>query len=134
MDIRPEYLAAIQRGMVAVVNDPGGTGRRGLLKGVKVAGKTGTSQVVSLKRYQGYSVSGRPYKYRDHAWFTSYAPAENPEVVVTVILEHAGGGGAMSAPIVAKMLAAYFDHTIDTNFFPPFQVQPDKPIGWKGEL
>jgi penicillin-binding protein 2 len=134
LDIRPEYIEAVRRSLVSVVNEPGGTGARAKLPGILVAGKTGTSQVVSLKRYQGYSPAGRPWKYRHHAWFTAYAPAENPEVVVTVLLEHAGGGGAVSAPLAGKALAAYFDSTIDTTVMPPYQAQPDKPSGWKGDL
>jgi penicillin-binding protein 2 len=134
MSISPELMEKVQNGLVAVVNDPGGTGRRGRLPNVVVAGKTGTTQTVSLERYQGFTASNRPYKLKDHAWFTSYAPAEDPEVVVTVLLEHTGGGGANSAPLAAKVLAAYFDKSIDTNLMPPYQVQPDKPSGWKGDL
>jgi penicillin-binding protein 2 len=134
LDINPDYVEKVRKGLEAVVNDPGGTGRRAQVPGVRVAGKTGTAQVVSLKKYQGYTATGRPYKYQDHAWYTAYAPADNPEVVVTVLLEHSGGGGAQAAPIAQKILAAYFDKSIDTKLMPPFQVQPDKPTGWKGEL
>ena len=132
--VSPEHVRFVQNSLEAVVNDPGGTGRRGRLDNVRVSGKTGTSQTVSLERYQGYTASTRPYKLRDHAWFTSYAPSDNPEVVVTVLLEHAGGGGANAAPVAAKVLAAYFDQSIDTMRMPPYQAQPDKPSGWKGEL
>jgi penicillin-binding protein 2 len=134
IDIQPGYLKAVQDSLIAVVNEAGGTGRRGRLEGVLVAGKTGTTQTVSLDRVQGYSASTRPYKLRDHAWFTAYAPADAPEVVVTVLIEHAGGGGSKAAPVAAKVLAAYFDPSIDTNRVPPFQAQPDKPSGWEGEL
>lgn len=134
MSLKPEQIEIVRRGLEAVVNDPGGTGRRGQLPDVRVAGKTGTTQTVSLERYQGFTSSNRPYRLRDHAWFTSYAPADNPEVVVTVLLEHSGGGGAKAAPVASKMMAAYFDKSVDTNLMPPYQVQPDKPGGWKGEL
>jgi penicillin-binding protein 2 len=134
LDFNPDYVEKVRKGMEGVVNDPGGTGRRAQVAGVRVAGKTGTSQVVSLKRFQGYTASGRPYKYRDHAWYTSYAPADKPEVVVTVLLEHSGGGGANAAPIAGKVLAAWFDKSIDTKVLPPFQAQPDKPTLWKGDL
>jgi penicillin-binding protein 2 len=134
MTLNPEYINSVKKGLEAVVNDPGGTGRRGHLTEIKVAGKTGTTQTVSLERYQGFSATTRPYKWKDHAWFTSYAPAEDPEVVVTVLLEHTGGGGAKAAPLAAKVLAAYFDKSVDTNLMPPYQVQPDKPSGWKGDL
>jgi penicillin-binding protein 2 len=132
--LNPEYVETVRKGMEAVANDPGGTGGRARHPKIRIAGKTGTAQVVSLKKYQGYSAQGRPYKYQDHAWYTSYAPADKPEVVVTVLLEHTGGGGRMAAPIAGKVLEAYFDHTIDTKIMPPYQAQPDKPTGWKGEL
>lgn len=134
MSVSPEYINSVRKGLEAVINEPGGTGRRARLADVRVAGKTGTTQTVSLEKYKGYSASNRPYKLNDHAWFTAYAPADNPEVVVTVLLEHTGGGGAKSAPLAAKVLAAYFDPSIDTNLMPPYQVQPDKPSGWKGDL
>jgi penicillin-binding protein 2 len=135
MELRRDYFQAVRRSLEAVVNEAGGTGRRGQIPGIRVAGKTGTSQVISLDRYQIYSRGGvLPWKYREHAWFTSYAPTENPEVVVTVLLEHAGGGGANAAPLAAKLLAAYFDSSIDANIMPPYQAQPDKPTGWQGDL
>jgi penicillin-binding protein 2 len=134
MAVNPEYIKSVQKGLEAVVNDPGGTGRRAKLPNIRVAGKTGTTQTVSLARFQGYTNANRPYSFNDHAWFTSYAPAENPEVVVTVLLEHTGGGGAMAAPLAAKVLAAYFDQSIDTHRMPPYQIQPDKPVGWEGGL
>jgi penicillin-binding protein 2 len=132
--VNPDYFEIVRRGLQAVVNEPGGTGRRARLPDVLVAGKTGTSQTVSLERFQSYTAANRPYKLRDHAWFTAYAPAEKPEVVVTILLEHTGGGGAKAAPVAAKMMAAYFDKSIDTHLMPPFQVQPDQPTGWEGEL
>lgn len=130
VDAKPEYIKALQDSLEAVVNEPGGTGRRGGLPNIHVSGKTGTSQVVSLKRYQGYAKSKMPYNYRDHAWYTSYAPSQNPEVVVTVLLEHTGGGGVNAGPIAKEMLAAYFDGKVTAAKLPPAQVQPDKPTGW----
>ncbi len=132
IEVRPEQLRAVQEGLAEVVNAPNGTGRRAALPGLSVAGKTGTSQVVSLKRYQGYARDMLPYKYRDHAWFTSYAPADHPEVVVTVLLEHTGGGGAFAAPVAKEMLAAYFDKSIVAAALPPPQIRPDMPTGWGG--
>jgi penicillin-binding protein 2 len=132
--LRPDYVEKVRRGLEGVVNDPGGTGRRAQVPGVRVAGKTGTAQVVSLQRYHNYGRGGRPYRYQHHAWYTAYAPAENPEVVVTVLLEHSGGGGANAGPVAQKVLAAYFDKSVDTTLMPPYQAQPDRPSGWKGEL
>ena len=129
IDVGPEQLRAVQEGLEAVVNEEGGSGRRAALPDMHVSGKTGTSQVVSLKRYQGFKREELPYKYRDHAWFTSYAPSDKPEVVVTVLLEHTGGGGTYAAPIARRMLEAYFDKTIVAESLPPPQIQPDLAAG-----
>lgn len=99
--IEIEMLELIKDALVGVVNDPGGTGRRARIKDMIVAGKTGTAQVVSL------DIQSEDKKYRDHAWFTSYAPAEKPEIAVTVLIEHGGKGGAVAAPIARKILEVY---------------------------
>ena len=49
-----------------------------------------------------------PYLIRDHAWFVAYAPAERPEVVVVVLVEHGGHGGSEAAPIAKKLIEQYF--------------------------
>jgi penicillin-binding protein 2 len=91
-----------------VVNEKRGTGWRARLKQIKVAGKTGTAQVVRLKKdSKGEEEEEIPYKYRDHAWFVGYAPFENPEIAVAVIVEHGGHGGSAAAPIVRKIIQAY---------------------------
>ena len=126
----PAQIEAVRAGLEAVVGETGGSGRRAALPGIRVSGKTGTSQVVSNKRFQSYAKSDLPYKYRDHAWFTAYAPSENPEVVVTVLLEHSGGGGTNAAPLARQMLAAYFDSSIVATKLPQPQVQPDMPTSW----
>jgi hypothetical protein len=69
-----------------------------------------------------------PYRLRDHAWFSCYAPAEAPEVVVTVLLEHTGGGGIFAAPVARQLLAAYFDPSIVSLKLPRPQVQPDQEL------
>lgn len=122
----PKAIEAVRGGLTAVVNEYGGTGYRAWLPEVTVAGKTGTSQVVAMSRYQGYRQDEIPYEKRDHAWFSGYAPAAAPEVVVTVLLEHAGGGGVFAAPIARHMLAAYFDKSLQAEVLPPPQQRPDQ--------
>ncbi len=106
---KKEVLELIKSGMVAVVNDPHGTGKNARLKNITVGGKTGTSQVVRLAQLKDVPDEAIPYKYRDHAWFTSFAPAEKPEIAVTVLVEHAGGGGANAAPVAKIVLESYFE-------------------------
>ena len=93
LKIKPENLAAVRKGLAGVVNEPGGTATRVKMDDIVVAGKTGTSQVVTLKRYRSTRDEDRPYKYRDHAWFVAFAPLEDPRIAVAVVVEHAGHGG-----------------------------------------
>ena len=125
LDIPPRFFRAVQNGLEAAVGEPGGTGRLAALPGLRVAGKTGTSQVVSNRIFQSYSHNQVPYRLLDHAWFSCYAPAEDPEVVVTVLLENTGGGGTFAAPVARQILAAYFDPAITPLKLPRPQVQPD---------
>lgn len=106
VDVEPWILEAVRKGMVGVVNDPLGTGHRAQVPkelGVTVAGKTGTSQVVSLAAHRANTAD-----YEHHAWFVGYAPAESPEIVVSALIEHGGGGGVAAAPVVEQVIEAYF--------------------------
>jgi len=105
---RPDTLSIIQKGLFGVVNEKRGTGWRARLKQIQVAGKTGTAQVVRLKKGpKSEEEEEAPYKHRDHAWFVGYAPFENPEIAVAVIVEHGGHGGSAAAPIVRRIIEAY---------------------------
>ena len=109
VDLSPEHFDAIQGGMFAVVNEVGGTGRRQRLKHLAFAGKTGTAQVVRL----GASNARR---FRDHAWFVAYAPYENPEVAVSVLVEHGEHGSTAAAPIARQLFEQYFkDRLVDAE-------------------
>ncbi|MCL2029570.1 MAG: penicillin-binding protein 2 [Deltaproteobacteria bacterium] len=125
LDLPPQFFRAVQDGLEASVSESAGTGRRAALPGRRVSGKTGTSQVVSNRIFQSFSRNQVPYRLRDHAWFSCYAPAEEPEVVVTVLLENTGGGGTFAAPLARSLLAAYFDPAIIHLKLPRPQVQPD---------
>ena len=109
--IEPEILRNIKEGLRGVVHEAHGTGRRARLKNVIVAGKTGTAQVVAMKDSEEIDPEEEtPYSHRDHAWFIAFAPYENPEVAVSVIIEHGGHGGATAAPIAGGILKTYFSH------------------------
>jgi penicillin-binding protein 2 len=105
-------LELIRQGLVAAVNTPHGTGGQARLPGITVAGKTGTAQVVRLAQTGNIKAENQiPYKMRDHAWFTCYAPAENPEIAMTVLVEHGSHGGSAAAPIARRVLMKYFNLT-----------------------
>ena len=96
-----EEITFVQNSLVAVVNENFGTGRRARVKYGTVAGKTGTAQVVSSK------LQTSKFGHMDHAWFTAYYPAENPQIALTVLVEHGGKGGSVAAPIAKKLIESY---------------------------
>jgi penicillin-binding protein 2 len=107
--VSAENLALVREGLHAVVDAPGGTGRRAHVEGLAVGGKTGTAQVVRLEKTQGKKGLAIPRPHRDHAWFASFAPVDAPEIVVSVLVEHGGGGGANAAPVAQKVLQRWWD-------------------------
>jgi len=108
--ISPEVLGAVTHGLVEVVHGERGTGARAKVKGIEIAGKTGTTQVVSLALTEDLEPEEIPMHYRDHALFAAFAPAQEPEIAIVVLVEHAGaGGGSVAAPIAQKVLARYFE-------------------------
>ena len=101
-----KYIKEVRKGMYDVCNTPGGTGYRVMHDlPIVVAGKTGTSQITTIPQ----SVKGGikeellSYFHKSHAWFTSYAPYDDPKFVVTILIEHGGHGGSASAPLAAKI-------------------------------
>ncbi len=124
MDINPAHRKAIVDALVSVVNDPGGTAYRTRLKDVVVAGKTGTAQVAALGAVR-LKTHQMPYWERDHAWFASFAPADNPELAVVVLNEHGGHGGSDAAPTAMAVYQKYFDlKKLDASSPPPRSNQP----------
>jgi penicillin-binding protein 2 len=108
LDFKAEELKAVQKGLFKVVHDP----TRGTAKLAKsafghIAGKTGTAQVKKINRNLQMENHQIEFFDRDHAWFASYAPYENPKVVVIVFLEHGGSGGKDAAPIAGKIIDSY---------------------------
>ncbi|MBN1881186.1 MAG: penicillin-binding protein 2 [Deltaproteobacteria bacterium] len=102
--ISEEHLEMIKRGLYGAVNEPGGTGWRARVEGMNVCGKTGTAQVIAGTMSSAYL----PYELRDHAWFVCFAPLEDPEIAVAVLVEHGGFGGTASAPIAGAVVREYF--------------------------
>ena len=106
LPVSRENVQLLKRALWGVVNEPGGTGGQARVAGRDVCGKTGTAQVIGMA--EGDDGSAYPYEYRDHALFVSFAPRDNPEIVVAVVAEHSGHGGSAAAPVARKVLEAYF--------------------------
>src|SRR5207253_2350372 len=101
----PEQIEMVRRGLWKVVNEDGGTGGRARLKGVEVAGKTGTAQA---------STNG---KKDTIAWFCCFAPFDHPKYVVVAMVQGGEHGGSVAAPIATRIL----DRTLamDAGTFEP---------------
>lgn len=95
----PERLDAVVDGLRRVVSGSEGTARS--LAGLPVAGKTGTVQVARLR--DDDETGERARHLRHHAWFVGWGPVDDPEVAVAVLVEHGGGGGAVAAPVAARV-------------------------------
>ncbi|MDU8923620.1 penicillin-binding protein 2 [Pasteurellaceae bacterium LIM206] len=110
---KAEYWSAAKRGMFGVINGPAGTGRKAFIgTNYNAAGKSGTAQVFSLKENQRYDAKQLKRELHDHAWFTAYAPYESPQVVVSLILENAGGGSSNAAPVARKVMDFYLNNRL----------------------
>ncbi len=90
--LKSDQIEHIRHGMWRVVNDPGGTAPKAKLKGIDVAGKTGTAQ------FWRNGVSD------NHTWFMSFAPYDKPRLAVVVFIQGAKGGGVTAAPIASRII------------------------------
>ncbi len=96
LPIKPEAMELVRQGMFLVVNGAG-TATHVRIPGINVAGKTGTAQ--------------NPHG-KDHSWFIGFAPFENPKIAIAVIVENAGFGGAVAAPIAKQLIEFYLKDKI----------------------
>jgi penicillin-binding protein 2 len=91
-------------GMWRSVND-GGTGRGARVEGFDVCGKTGSTQTMSRESAERLAEAGREIK--THSWFSGFAPRDDPRIVVTVLVEYGGGGGATAAPVAGRIFERF---------------------------
>jgi penicillin-binding protein 2 len=99
-------LAYLIDALFGVVNDPGGTAYEARIDGsVPIAGKTGTAQVAIRNPFASEEDPRQAWFYnRSHAWFVGFAPAQEAELVVAVLVEHGGPGGKYAAPVALQIL------------------------------
>jgi penicillin-binding protein 2 len=96
-------------GMTDVVHSSSGTAQRIARDNLqyRIAGKTGTAQVVGMSQSQYTRSEDQKKEHRDHAWFVAFAPVEDPKIAMTVLVEHGGHGGSDAAPLARLVMDAY---------------------------
>ena len=107
-----QHWEEIIESMTAVVEDPRGTAKRIRSPHYRIAGKTGTAQVFTVKQDEEYDEDKISKKMRDHALFVAFAPVEDPRIAVAVLVENGGHGGAVAAPIAARLIGRYLGHPL----------------------
>lgn len=106
--VKSDVFSTVREGLRRVVNGERGTARGSKLPFIELAGKTGTSQVMSFSADQIYiKCETRPKHQRHHGWFIGYAPAENPEIAIGILSEHSCHGASGAAPVAREIVRAY---------------------------
>ncbi|MBS3757632.1 MAG: penicillin-binding protein 2 [Desulfobacterales bacterium] len=102
-------LETIRKGLWRVVNARHGTAYWHVRdKSIEISGKTGTAQIVSRKKGEERSEEVED-QYKPHAWFIGYAPSDNPEIAVSVLVEHGEHGSSGAGPIAGKLMRSYLE-------------------------
>lgn len=105
--ISPDSWAFIMDAMTHVVHAPRGTGWRLRDAPYQIAGKTGTAQVFGIEQEEEYEEEDVARELRDHALFIAFAPAQEPQIALAVVVENGGSGGSVAAPIAREVLDHY---------------------------
>lgn len=107
--IKPQTFKLMQDILMDVVHDPKGTGRRAQVPQASVAGKTGSAQVVALKKNRNQDDVSRMWK--EHAIFAAFSPAHDAEIAVIIVSQNdmVGGGGRAAAPVAGKIIQTYWE-------------------------
>jgi penicillin-binding protein 2 len=103
LPVDPTYVDIVREGMWGAVNYPNGTAKALTVPGVEVAGKTGTAEFYDPE------IGLKPNKrLPTHAWFTAFAPFDNPEIAVVVFVYNGGEGSVTALPVAQEILRGYF--------------------------
>ncbi|MCR0982314.1 penicillin-binding protein 2 [Roseomonas populi] len=132
LNIPERDLRVVREGMWAVVNEEGGTAKVAKLPAGmgQLAGKTGSTQVRRVSREQrerGFRVEAMPREWRPHALFVAYAPYDNPQYVVMVIVEHGSSGAGAAAPIARDIMIDTINRFRQPVAAPPARVAEATP-------
>ena len=119
----PRYWDYARQGMESVVHGARGTARRiGLDSPYRIAGKSGTAQVVAIKQGEKYDSEKLEERHRDHALFIAYAPADDPRIAVAVMVENGESGSGVAGPVARQVMDAWLldeQGQLKPSFAPP---------------
>ncbi|OEC33276.1 penicillin-binding protein 2 [Pseudomonas cuatrocienegasensis] len=123
----PKFWDYGRFGMEQVVHGPRGTARKiGDGSPYRIAGKSGTAQVVAIKQGEKYDREKIQERHRDHALFVAFAPADNPQIVVSVMVENGESGSGVAAPVVKQVMDAWLldeNGQLKAEFAPPVKAE-----------
>ncbi|WP_295802777.1 penicillin-binding protein 2 [uncultured Microbulbifer sp.] len=120
VEAKPEYWDLVFKGMEAVVYSLHGTGKRaGKDLDFRVAGKSGTAQVVGIAQGERYDSEALKERHRDHALFVAFAPVDDPQIAVSVLVENGEGGGLVAAPVAREVFAEWMSRPVEETVWQP---------------
>jgi penicillin-binding protein 2 len=127
ISVGEEKSRRIREGMWQSVNN-NGTGHNAAVPGLDICGKTGTVQVVGNEKKKLMQEDSE-----DHSWFSGFASRDNPEIAVTVFIEHGGKGGVAAAPLAKQIFATYFEKKKKAVSGSPVQISSQTGNGFHND-
>lgn len=104
---QPQHWDDVIEAMAQVIEGTHGTAKRIYTDNYRIAGKTGTAQVFSIKQEEEYDEETVEKRMRDHALFVAFAPIEDPQIAIAVVVENGGHGSSVAAPIAKRIMDHY---------------------------
>ena len=127
----PDYWDAAIDGMVAVLHGARGTARTvGDTASYRIAGKSGTAQVVAIKQGERYDSEKLAERHRDHALFVAFAPVHDPQIAVAVMVENGESGSGVAAPVAKQVMDAWLLNEageLKAEYAPPLTAEVEEP-------
>jgi len=127
----PRYWDAAINGMEQVVHGPRGTAKKiGDAANYRIAGKSGTAQVVAIKQGERYDSDKLAERHRDHALFIAFAPVHDPQIAVAVMVENGESGSGVAAPVAKQIMDAWLlneQGELKAEYAPPLAAEVRKP-------